>query len=448
MDVFKVSDKEIKKRVYSMILPIIIENILEMTAGIVSAGMIGRIDVTAISTQGVCSRLIGILWCIFKGVSIGATVLVARAYGGNNKNKIKSVSEQTLVLSLILGIVFQLILLWQGEVFLSIFNPSSRIMKMAVPYLRLISFGLPFQAIMIAVTGILQGVGDGKTPMIISLFMNGINILVGYPLIFGSFGFNPMGLKGAAIAIVIAQIVAALMGLYVLFKKEGLLERSERTKIFKLDFSETSSILNIGIPSAFESLFWQFSAIILTRVMLSFGEEPFSAYQLGLQAETISEMPALGFGVAATTFVGQSLGAMDKELGKRYIRVIKKGGLLVMAFGSILLICFPNQIMRLLTDDPKVIELGAIYIRLMGLIQVPQNLARVYNGALKGAGFTKIPMIVAGLGLWGVRIPLSLILTYIFHMDIVYIWFIICVDQVFRFIISISWYKRKKIFSA
>lgn len=440
------SDKDIKKRVYSMILPIILENILEMTAGIVSAGMIGRIDVTAISTQGVCSRLVGILWCIFKGVSIGATVLVARAYGGNNKNKIKKVSQQTLLLSLILGLFFQVILLWQAHAFLSIFNPSDGIMRMAVPYLKLISFGLPFQAIMIAVTGILQGTGDGKTPMIISLFMNGVNIIVGYPLIFGNFGFQSMGLKGAAIATVISQIVAALIGLYVLFKKGGLLENSE--KIFKLEFKEISSILNIGIPSAFESLFWQFSAIILTRVMLSFGEEPFSAYQLGLQAETISEMPALGFGVAATTFVGQALGAMDKELGKRYVKVIKKGGLLVMAFGSLLLICFPNQIMRLLTDDPKVIALGAIYIRLMGLIQIPQNLARVYNGALKGAGFTKIPMIVSGLGLWGVRIPLSLILTYVFHMDIVYIWFIICVDQVFRFILSIVWYKKKEIFTA
>lgn len=438
-------NREIKKRVYSMIIPIILENVLELSAGIISAGMIGRLDVTAISTQGVCARLIGILWCIFKGISIGATVLVARAYGANDDDKIRRVSEQTLLSSVIVAFICQFFLVWQSKALLSVFNPSPQIMKAAVVYLRIISWGLIFQAIMIAVTGILQGIGNAKTPMFISIIMNIVNIIVGYLLIFGNLGFSPLGLKGAAIATVAAQIVAALIGIYALYNNK-ILRFSEVFNLFRLDFKEIAAIFNVGVPSAFEALFWQFSAILLTRVMLSFGEVPFSAYQLGLQAEGISEMPALGFGVAATTFVGQSLGAMDKELGKRYIEVIKKGGLVVMSIGSVLLICFPHIIMRLLTNDKEVIELGAIYIRLMGIIQIPQNLSRVYNGALKGAGYTKIPMVVAGLGLWGVRIPLSLLLAYVFHMSIIYIWIIICVDQVFRFVLSVVLYRVKDIF--
>ena len=88
--------------------------------------------------------------------------------------------------------------------------------------------------------------------------------------------------------------------------------------------------------------------------------------------------------------------------------------------------------MRLLTDDPEIIALGAVYLRLMGCIQIPQNLQRVFAGALKGAGHTKIPMFIAMAGLWGIRVPLAFLLTYGFHLGIQAIWAIVCIDQTVR----------------
>src|SRR5690606_25637708 len=155
----------------------------------------------------------------------------------------------------------------------------------------------------------------------------------------------------------------------------GILYTMRNKEFFKFDMREIGRICKIGTPSAFEDLFWQFSAIVLTKVVLSFGEVPFAAHQLGLQAESLSEMPSLGFGVAATTCVGQALGANDRELGKSYVDEITKGALIIMSIGSLLLIFFPRQVMQLLTDEEDVIELGAIYVRLMGFIQIPQSLS-------------------------------------------------------------------------
>lgn len=103
--------------------------------------------------------------------------------------------------------------------------------------------------------------------------------------------------------------------------------------------------------------------------------------------------------------------------------------------------------MKMLTDNVEVIRLGAIYLVIMDLVQIPQNLSGVLNGALRGAGFTRVPMIVAGVGLWGIRIPFSLLLTYYFHMNIIAIWIVMGADLIVRFVLSYSIYKRKNIYN-
>ncbi len=154
--------------------------------------------------------------------------------------------------------------------------------------------GLPFLTIILIVAGILQGTGNAKTPMRIAFIMNLLNLGFSYALIFGHFGFKPMGLKGAAISTVLAQIIASLLGLWVLFSQGGILSYSTGKNSFKLDKEEVVSIYKVGLPSSFESIFWQIAAIIITKIILSHGEVALAAYQLGLQAESISYMPAAG----------------------------------------------------------------------------------------------------------------------------------------------------------
>jgi putative MATE family efflux protein len=265
--------------------------------------------------------------------------------------------------------------------------------------------------------------------------------------IFGAFGILPMGLNGAATGLVIAQICAALLGLFVLFNKKGILGSMFNKSFFKFDLKQTLEIIKVGAPAAAESVFWQLAAVILTRIMLSFGEVAFAAHQLGMNAESISYMPAAGFSIAATAFIGQSVGARDRESGKIYLREIVKGSILFTSIGSFIMVFFPTFLLGLLTDEKAVISLGMYYLIVQGLAQIPQNLAGVFGGALRGAGFTKIPMIVAFVGLWGIRVPFSWILTRYFHLNIVAIWYVMSIDLLCRFILSYILYKRKDIYS-
>ncbi len=218
---------------------------------------------------------------------------------------------------------------------------------------------------------------------------------------------------------------------------------------FSFKLKEVIPIYKVGLPTSFETIFWEVAAIFLAKAILTYGEIAYAAYQLGLQAEAISYMPAAGFGVAATTFLGHAIGSQDKEQGKKYIRqLIKWTSILTIFTGGVLLI-FPSQIMRLLTNDIQVIEIGAMYLFIMGgIVQLPQNINGVLNGALRGAGYSKIPMVVAILGLWLIRVPLSLLVAYVLNKSITFIWIAFGLDLVFRFIVSLIIFKRKNIYES
>lgn len=449
-NVNKESLQEMRKKIYAMILPITIASVLEMTTGLVSMAMIGRINADssiAVDAIGISSRITQIVWALFKGITTGGAVFVAQAYGANNSKKLKFVIQQTLISSIIVVIILQQIIFWNANSILSIFNPSQHLLESGSVYLKTVSFGLPFLTIMLAVAASLQGMGNAKTPMLIAFMVNVINILFSFLLIFGHLGFSALGLRGAAIATVISQFCGAFVGLYILLNKNGVLSSYMNRNFFKINFKLIAEVYKIGIPTSMESIFWQVAAIILTKAILTFGETSFAAHQFGLQAESISYMPAAGFGIAATTFVGQALGAKNKEQGKAYLKETLKGTLGVTCVCSSILVFFPGLLMRMLTPNIEIINLGAKYLIIMGLVQIPQNISGVLNGALRGAGFTKVPMYVAAAGLWGIRVPLTLALTYIFHLSIIAIWIVMGFDLIVRFILSLTIYRRKDIYN-
>lgn len=438
--------KEINKKILSMILPITIENILQMVAGIVSMGMVGRIDVLAVSALGISMRITQIVWALFKGIATGATVFVAQYYGAGEYGKMLKVIQQTMLSSFAVVAVLEVLLYIEAPALLSVFNPNAELLQQSIVYLRLVSLGLPFLAMMLVIGGVLQGMGNARTPMFITMMMNIVNIIVGYILIFGKLGFPAIGIRGAAIATVISQFVAVLLGLYVFFNKKGIMRDYFNKSFFAVDITQIRKIYRVGLPTSMESVFWQMAAIIITRAILNFGETSFAAHQLGLQAESISYMPAAGFAVAATAFIGQALGANDKVLAKLYFKQIMKGALVITAVCASILIFLPGPLMSLLTNNKEIIGLSSIYLILMGIVQLPQNATGVLSGAMRGAGYTKVPMLVAGLGLWGIRVPLVLIVAYGMKFSIVAIWSVFCIDLCIRFIICLVLFKRKNIY--
>ena len=445
--------KKIKREIYHIIIPMILENILQISASLITTAMVGRLLANDISAQGICVRITDTLWVFYKGVAIGATVLIARAYGAGKKENCRKIMEQTLLTELAVVLLVQIFLFFRADIFLGFFSKDPQILTLAQSYMKIVVIGFTGNVIMTLVTAAFQGYGNTKIPMYIAAAMNVVNIVCGYVFIFGIGPLKGMGIQGAAAALVTAQTFGAVLGLYLLYnKKKGLFSDTVRQgSFFKLDRKCIYEVYTTGIPAALESMFWQFSAIILSKIILSYGAAAFAAYQLGIQAETITEMPAIGFSTASTTLAARAIGKRDQKLQKIYFKELLKVGTAISVVTSLLLILLPKVFMQMMTNKPELQAIGVVYVFVMGFIQIPQNLSRIYNGTIRALGYKNTPMLVAGFGIWIVRIPLCLLAAFVLKLPITAIWIVIAMDQLSRFCLSVFLYGRigkKNIFPA
>lgn len=439
--------KVIRKQIFFLIIPVMLESIFQMSAGLISSAMIGRLSPSLISAQGISSRVTGILYSLFKGIGVGATVVIAKNRGEDDMNECRKTFEQTCITGCLIAALIIVLVLASSSSIIAFFTDSIDTMKSAEAYLKIVILTAPFLLIMSAVTAAFHACNNTKTPMFIAIVVNIINVTLGYLLIYGKFGFPNLSLSGAAIALLISQICGALLGIYLLYNsRHGLFSTAlNRNGFFNMDFPLVKKVYSIGIPAAFETMFWQLSAIIMSKAILSYGEVTFAAYQLGLQAELMSEMPAVGVGIAATSMTANAIGKKDGPLLKIYTKQLIATSTIISLFSSILIIFFPGFFMDFFTNNAEIKAIGINYLIVMGFIQIPQNLSKVLNGTIRSAGYKNIPMIISFLGIWAIRVPLALLFAYVLKLDIMFIWLCMAIDQLFKCATSVIVFKVKKV---
>lgn len=314
-----ISQQEIRKNIFAMVWPATIENVLQMAVGMVSSAMLGRVGAVAIGAVGLGRRITMLIWGFFAAIGTGTTVMVARSVGAKDRAQAGRYAEQAFFLALGLVLSISIVtFLFAREILILLYNTSGELLEVGTDYLRIAIWGVPFMAIMQITGAIMRGAGNTKVPMQVASTINIVNVIFSYILIFGNLGFKPMGVIGAAWASNIAQAVGALLALYImLYRQDNLVFKLKGVRI---NGADVRRLLGIGLPTAAENLLMQLGQIMLTGLVVSFGNIALAAHQQGLTAESLSYMPAVGFSVAATAFVGQSMGAGSTKLAERYVR--------------------------------------------------------------------------------------------------------------------------------
>lgn len=447
----KAEKSEMRIAIIKLILPIITSSMLEMLVGFVSMALIGNLGALAIGAMALSQRVRGIIWSVFKGIGIGLQVVVAQSIGAGQEERAGSAITQTLVSIFTLSLLFMGTMLIFPSAWLSLFNPQSDLLASAITVLKIIAVGFPFLGIVMVVSSGLQGRGDAVTPLYINGLMNLLNIFLGLWLVNGGFGIPSLGLLGAAYAMVIAQFLAACYAVWHLVHAQTL-KKPSHFNFLKLCFSPLSqTVFKIGFPSVLEALFWNVSSIFLARFILVYGNNALAAYQLGFQAESIAFMPAVAFQVASTAFVGRYIAAKETQKARAYFNEIAKWSLSVSLLASLLLVFLPHWLLGFMTKDSALLQLASLYLFFCGIAQAPQNLAGVIGGALRGAGYTNLPMITAGIAIYGIRLPLAFVSAYIFKWPVYMIFIAIAIDMVLRLLLNgllymkINIYKKPKI---
>lgn len=395
-------------RIFGLAWPVMIEQVLASITQIVDMIMIGRLGPVAVTGVGLSFQPFFFFFAAFMGLSVGTTAIVARHVGAGDREAAGHAAAQSALMAAILGLGFAIPGYIWAENVIRLMGAEPDVVATGVVYIRHLTPGVVFMLLAMLLGGALRGAGDTRTPLKVGIWINAANVIGNYVLIFGHLGFPAMGVRGAAIATTFARASGGLiLFMLVLRGRAGLaFPRGSLTRFDKVVIRRT---LSVGIPAAGERMIMGGAQVLYARVVASLGTVAYASHAIAMNAESIAYMPAMGFATAASTTVGQSLGAREPDMAERYGWECNRLAMTMMGFVGLGMLLLPQYLMMLYTTDPEVARLGALCLRIMAPAQIAQAAGFVLAGALRGAGDTKQVMYYTVLGVWGLRLGLTLV---------------------------------------
>lgn len=381
---------------------------------------------------------------ILGALGIGTNSLVARYTGAKDMPNAALTGGQALSIGLIITALFTTVsLLFYSSFFNWIIEDAITVaLTEDYFYYALVSGGFAILPLLVA-NGIIRGTGNTRVPMIIALIANTYNVIGDYVLIFGHFGFPALGVKGAALATGSAQLIALVLALGYLFFYKGILPFT-LSSLFPLRLDVLKKVLKLSIPAGAEELTHSGSRMVSASWITVLGPVAFAANAAAIAAESFSFMPGHAFAIAATTLVGQRLGAgFIKQARDTGYWAVALGTILMSFFGLVFLF-FPYAIMRLFNPpDPEVLHLGMICLQIAAVEQPFIALTMIFSGALKGTGDTKGPFKIGLYSNLFVRLPLIYAVIFIFQLEVYYIWWVTALQYAVSALLLYIRYRKK-----
>jgi len=436
--VLKPEDMESKPKVRRAVLilawPVIIEQILSMLVHVVDSAMVGRLGAEAVAGISLSFQPMMLAMGVFAGIATGNTVLVARSVGAGDRERASLVALQSMVL----GITLALLMVGPGWMYapniISLMGADQAALARGVRYLRWLMPGAPFMLPSFIIAGSLRGAGDTRTPMYVNAASNFLNVFLNWVFIWGHLGMPRLEEAGAALATSLSRLFAFIAMVYVMTRPKSVIHVSPKgwRNAIRFDWQLIGRIFNIGLPAALERFVMSSAQLLYARTVASLGMVAYAAHAISLNAETISFMPCFGFATAASTMVGQNLGAKQPHAAKVSAWECWKMAAIAMGTMGVLYALFPVSFMKIFTDDARVYPYSLMTLRVMAYIQIPESLGFVIGGALRGAGDTRTVLLITLIGVWGIRVGLSLFLIQVLHVGLLGAWIAMAADWTVR----------------
>lgn len=425
-----------------MALPLMGTAFVQMAYSLVDLMWLGRLSTGAVAAVGTCSFLVWIAQSITLIAKTGISVGLSQAYGRGDSKSAKEVWVSGFILNLIFCLSLTILYISMRNKIIGIYNLDSEVHKMAADYLLIVSAGLIFTFLNPVLSAAFFSKGNSITPFKISIISLVINLILDPFLIFGLSIFPKLGIRGAALATVFAQMISTILYLYVGYKDREIFVRTNYLSIPHKEYF--NSILSLGFPASLQSLIHAIVGMVLNKYIASFGALYIAVYSIGSQIESISWMTADGFSVAFSAFFGQNFGAKNYERLHNGRREAMKIINIIGISTSLLLFFFAKNLFTLfIPRDPEAIIKGIDYLKIVSISQYFMALEIGTTGMLNGLGLTKYPAINAMI-LNISRIPLAFILMPIFAAN--GIWIAMSLSSVLKgiFLSLIYLYLRKR----
>ena len=440
------------KLVFFMSVPAIMAQIASVCMQYIDASMVGQLGADDSASIGLVSSSIWLLCSIGMAVNVGFTVLMAQKIGARKyvsaRNLLKLAFMVCLAASLLLAgagiLVSDILPVWLGG--------NSEINRGASEYFLIFTSALPVLILNALSSGMLQSSGNMKLPSLLNMLMCLLDVVFNYLLIFPSReisfgGFSlvipgcDLGIRGAALGTVAAEAVTfALMLFFLLFRTQQLRLRQEERFIFSSRLVRRAFL--ISLPVGFDHIAMCLAMVVSMMIVAPLGTVPIATHSFAITAESFCYMAGYGIAAAATTMVGQSIGARRSDLAVSFAWLVTGLGVSIMTAAGILMFIFAPLMMGLLSPVAEIRNLGAEVLRIEAFAEPLFGASIVAAGALRGAGDTFFPSLINFISMWFVRIPLSLLLAS--YYGFYGIWVAMCIELCIRGLLFLYRLKRGK----
>ena len=383
-------------------IPLLIGNFAQQMYNTVDSIIVGRyIGDDALAAVGASGPVLNLLLVLFMGISTGAGIMVSQYFGAKERELLSRTVGTCVVLTFLSSLLMMIIGIFLSGPIMDILNTPIEIRDMSVEYLQIIFAGILGCAFYNIMSGILRGMGDSIFPLLFLLLACILNIFL--DILFVS-QFH-MGVAGVAWATIISQFISAVLCLVRLGAMKSIL--SFGRQYLRLDKQLAVRLGKLGMPAGVTQAIFSMSAIVVQSLTNSFGTQVIAATLVVMRVDGFCMMPNFTFGMAATTFVGQNIGANRMDRVQQGTRDALKLGFSISVLLTVSLLLFGSSLMYLFTDTASLVTMGVRAMRILALGYIAFAGTQILSGVMRGAGDTMKPMWISIFTIVVLRVPLA-----------------------------------------
>jgi len=424
------------REVFVLAYPVVITQLSTTLMHAVDSAMVGRLGATQLAAVGFGGIWLWTLFSLSFGAASGVQTFVSQAHGAKRPRDCGPWVWQAMYALVPASIVVALIIALVVKPALALLGPSEALQLASLEYIVARLPGeVAFTATMVLVS-FYRGLGDTRTPLYVTLSVNVVNAVLDYGLIFGNLGMPAWGVTGAGVATALSQLIGAVT-LFTLFRRRAV-SRLFTTARVAPDRSAIKRFLWTGAPIGGQWFLDMMAFALFTTLVARMGDKPMAANQALLVLLSFSFMQAVGISVATSTLVGRYIGAGVYAPARRAFRSGLLLGTGLASLIALIFVMFPRQLLRIFTDVPEVIELGIPLVGLCAVFQFFDNAAIVGEGALRGAGDTRLPFVVQTALSWAFFLPFAYLLAVVLDKGLHGAWYAE-LTYIFLFAVFVVW---------
>ena len=421
--------------------PLFIEIALHMSMGIIATLMLGHYSDEAAAGVGVANQLLNIFILVFNVTSVGATILIGQKLGAGQLKQAKQMAHSAFGLNFWFGIIVAVIVFFFGEQFLRLFDVQGKVFDYGLIFMQICGLSLFFESLSLAFSAVLRSYGYTKESMSVTVLMNLISVAGNILALSGIFGLPITGVLGVSWAIVAARVIAVLFLLYFLYRRLGFSMKVQ--DIVKMNREDYRGLLSIGIPSAGESLSYQFSQLIITGFIVTLGASSLAARVYIVNISMICFLFTLAIGMGTQMLVARYIGGEQFEKAfRRGIRTLKIA-MIASFITSLILALVGHPILSAFTDDATILAIGLPVLWAIVFIEPGRAMNIVLMNSLKSVGDVRFPMIVGIIFMWGVAVVFSYLLGIHMGLGLLGIWIAQGMDEWLRGLLALRRWKSR-----